>query len=772
MPLLHYKKLMKTMMMFIFMFIIVPLCFSYQAVPTWKKVTLPQSIMNGYFLDVFFLPTNPTFGWACGFDGQIALTTDGGSSWNASIIQGRPFLESIHFVDEKHGFTSGPGGVFKTTDGGLNWIDLGLRNFGSQIWGCYFSDKDNGIFVGGGCSGTEQIFGKTTDAGGSWTFYAGSENESGMADVILYSKNGLGFAVSSGLLWQTLNGGDTWNVFASIAGPRAWAEEITHVKNSFLTPFSGDDCFGGLRDYGGANFTTDNGKSWNVFTTNKSMFGSFLLDDKRGWICGDKGEVLSTTNAGLNWERHNCGLDGANIDDVWFVNDSIGWGAGQGIFKFSYTKLPESFINAPPMPYCAGDTVVLTVSNEFNNILWSTGGNSGSSTTVTKNTSVIVRANHIPTCTIVYDTLKVVFNPPVKAKLNISTDTILCENADIMIKVEGTYDSLNWFDGSNVKQRIFDRTQNPSGFYVDVFDSLKCSKRLVIPNIIWSNAFKPTIQNFGKAILCNSDSTELQAPKGFRSYLWSNGETNRTVTIKEPGQYHAILIDSLGCTYLSDTITIGKVDLDNFLSTSISGKKVLLFDTTVIGSKTCIELTFTNKNPFSEYLLELPFIKRNIQFSMPSSQFPMKIKPLDSLTLNVCFSPDSIGLWKDTMMFRDTCSSLVYPLIGYAIPFEINDVFKCGLHVKSAILSNGEGKYFQLFPHPIMGLARLVSPIDIAIYSIELYDIYGKSYQSELLSDMSRKEHEFEVNVPSGLYVPFIHSSIGTVQMNPVVIIR
>jgi len=741
-----------------------------QRVPSWKKAVLPQSIANGYFLDVFFLPANPQYGWACGFDGHIAITSDGGNSWNASIIQGRPFLESIHFVDSKHGFTSGPGGVFKTINGGISWTNISSFINMSQIWGCYFVDKDNGMYVGGGCNGSAQVFVRTTNGGNSWSVFESYEDETGLADLILYAKDGLGYAVSSGLLWQTQNGGRSWNVFATIAGPRAWAEEITHVKNSFLTPFSGDDCFGGIRNYGGANFTTDNGRTWNQYTTNKSMFGSFLIDEKKGWICGDQAEVLFTSNSGKDWTKINCGLDNANIDDVWFVNDSLGWAAGQGLFMFSYIDLPASFIKAPPKPYCVGDTVNLTVSDEFENVTWNIGGNTENSARVTKNTTVIARAYHKPTCRTITDTVVIEYNPPVQAQLNVKKDTILCGNDELTISVEGRYDTLIWYDGVQTKTRIFNKQANPSGFYVDVYDSLKCSRRLIIPSITWSNAPSPSIQIAGKPILCNADSTELIAPSGYISYTWNTGEKKQSIFVKEAGRYNVRLIDSLGCEVYSDTITIEKVDLDNYLSASVSGKKILEFDSTVIGAKSCIELTFTNKNAISDYVLDLPYIRRNIEFSVPMSQFPILIKPLDSLKLNICFSPDSIGIWRDTIIFRDTCSSLIYPLIGLGKPFIADELTKCNIDIKANIISNRFSSLFEIRPHPFGGSGVLITNRDIAIQSIEFLDIYGRTYPVDI--HRITLDYTLISNSPSGIYVPLIHTSFGIVQLHPLLIIR
>ncbi|MBI3258399.1 MAG: hypothetical protein HYZ54_02795 [Ignavibacteriae bacterium] len=85
----------------------------------WKKVNVSPPFDNGYYLDVFFLPANPLYGWICGFNGYVLRTTDGGVSWQGNIVVRDGMLESINFVTPSIGFTSGPNGIFKSTDGGI-----------------------------------------------------------------------------------------------------------------------------------------------------------------------------------------------------------------------------------------------------------------------------------------------------------------------------------------------------------------------------------------------------------------------------------------------------------------------------------------------------------------------------------------------------------------------------------------------------------------------------------------------------------------------------
>lgn len=316
-------------------FFIILLSFNSKAQYWEKSNNIPEPYKNNYWLDVFFHPSNPNYGWVCGFNGRVIRTTDGGNTWSGSTIVDVNHLEHIHFPTLNIGYVSGPDGIFKSTDGGNTWNDITPKEFLGFYWGCYFVDENNGILVGGGCI-NNQTFYKTTNGGISWTKFESNVPGSGLTDVILYDKNGLGYAVSSGLIWRTLNGGATWDVFSN-SGTKVWQEELTNINNSFLLPYSGIDCQGWGPD-GGARFTTNNGLTWNDFNTGKNMFGSFLINQYEGWVCGNDRSVYYTSDGGKNWEIRNCGLDSGNYDDLWFIDSSNGWIVGNGVYKLSNSK--------------------------------------------------------------------------------------------------------------------------------------------------------------------------------------------------------------------------------------------------------------------------------------------------------------------------------------------------------------------------------------------------------------------------------------------------
>lgn len=298
----------------------------------WEKVrSIPQPYLSNDWLDAYFLPSNPDYGWICGFSGMVIRTTDGGNTWSGARVPGANQLESIHFPSVNVGYTSGVEGIYKSTNGGATWFNITPSSSSFNLWGCYFVDNSNGFVIGGGCT-NGQYFWRTTDGGTTWNYFKGNLANSGLTDLIVYSMFGVGYASSSGWIWQTTDGGLTWSPWSD-TGPNDWQEEITRVGNSFCVPTS-TGCTGGGGG-GGIRFSTDNGLSWNRFNTGARMFGSYLLTTQTAWACGDNRNVWHTTNAGQDWILKNCGFDSGNLDDIWFINSNKGWIVGDGVYHLA-----------------------------------------------------------------------------------------------------------------------------------------------------------------------------------------------------------------------------------------------------------------------------------------------------------------------------------------------------------------------------------------------------------------------------------------------------
>ncbi|MEO1262526.1 MAG: FG-GAP-like repeat-containing protein [Bacteroidota bacterium] len=60
----------------------------------------------------------------------------------------------------------------------------------------------------------------------------------------------------------------------------------------------------------------------------------------------------------------------------------------------------------------------------------------------------------------------------------------------------------------------------------------------------------------GPTEICEGTSVQLIAPEGFAGYIWSTGETTRSITVDNPGFYQATLSDTAGCVSTSDQIAV------------------------------------------------------------------------------------------------------------------------------------------------------------------------------------------------------------------------
>ena len=53
---------------------------------------------------------------------------------------------------------------------------------------------------------------------------------------------------------------------------------------------------------------------------NTAFFSVYFVDSSKGWVSGYYGEILYTSNGGLNWIQQNSGVNSL-ISSLYFVNE-------------------------------------------------------------------------------------------------------------------------------------------------------------------------------------------------------------------------------------------------------------------------------------------------------------------------------------------------------------------------------------------------------------------------------------------------------------------
>lgn len=312
------------------------------SVAQWYKISAYQSY---FFNEVFFWDKDN--GWITEavtygpvYDGvRVLHTTDAGNNWEIDTLPNAfgSVNRDICFVEKDYGFISGDDGVWKTTNGGVTWINITPKNLtyipqytSGTAW---FKDRNNGVFGWNEYLAGDNImhFSRTSDAGLTWTETKMSVPNLGYIERLGASAyyNGIYYFTGTGGTLYTSNN-DGANFVLTNVGNNGFQEDIYVNQNNLLIASMHYQPDGGKMSR-----STDQGLSWVHTDFVYWMWGVTMYSPTHGWSCGDLGKTYKTTDAGKTWITNNCGMDTIDrIDDIYFVDAENGWAVGDGIYKF------------------------------------------------------------------------------------------------------------------------------------------------------------------------------------------------------------------------------------------------------------------------------------------------------------------------------------------------------------------------------------------------------------------------------------------------------
>lgn len=662
----------------------------------WREAALPSPFSQGYYLDVFFLPSNPNMGWACSIEGYVVRTTDAGNTWRGAQIRGGN-LEYVQFLNSSIGYASGPSGVYRSTDGGSSWRDITPNLVAEEkMWGSYWMSETEGLFFVGGCMTGRQYFYRTVDAGQTWTVTVTSEANSGLSDGIVF-RDGNGYAVSSGVLWGTNDAGRNWFKINN-TGARTWNEEITVFGRSILIPSSGTDCDGQTRGVGALRFSRDAGRSWTEFQTRSNMFGAFLVNDSTGWGVGDERAVFQTTNYGRTWVRRNCGIRG-NIDDVWFINDTLGWAVGDGIYRSSFGSGMSKITIYPDVrttTICAGDSLFVEAKGPFAPYEWNDGV-IAPSRIISRPGTYSVKAYDSLTCQFVQDTITVSLRSTFQPQISASSKMI-CQGDTMTLTVPGPVVSWLWSTGDTASTI---RTGSAGSVTCTTVDTAGC-RREVSFIVVVNQLPRPVITPNRGTTICVDEQIVLSANRGFSSYRWNTGETTSSITTSIAGEYVVEVVDANGCVGRSLPLTVSIRNVRNqakFLFTSTKPEYVIADHD--VGLLRCMNISIVNLSDTAALVMRGARFKGNVYFSVPQGQFPITIPPSGLGELVICASAVDVGQIQDSLLFDDACSTVGIPVFTTGLPIAHQGVSRCDLPVETSIIRAGSSWRLRApYPNP------------------------------------------------------------------------
>ena len=326
----------------ILLVLIVLLSYTYNIHPSpgWFS---QNSSVNKTFFDVYFI--NELTGWAVGDTGIIVKTTNGGINWFQQYDPNNIDLLAVRFINENIGWAVGGeyyynpfnveyAVIIKTTNGGTNWViqfstatgnrfyDLSVTD-SNTAYATHFGSDISGFVSSGG------IF-KTTNGGINW--YGISDPNLGMNygyKTIDFINQTTGWSMglytsctmSMRRIIKTTNRGLNWSIIRQDSASLG-------MVNMYFSQMRFFDTLNGYLLDGCLKRTTDGGYNWiNTDSTSTRLSqGYFFVNNDTGWIVGHN-SIKRTDNGGINWSSQNTSSV-ATLNSVYFINKNTGWVVG------------------------------------------------------------------------------------------------------------------------------------------------------------------------------------------------------------------------------------------------------------------------------------------------------------------------------------------------------------------------------------------------------------------------------------------------------------
>ncbi len=206
--------------------------------------------------------------------------------------------------------------------------------------------------------------------------------------------------------------------------------------------------------------------------------------------------------------------------------------------------------------FCYGDSLIVNAGFGFNSYQWS-NGSSAQQTTLHSSGDYKVIGTTIEGCKS-YDTIKIL-NVYALPQVKLNKDSILCVGSQGDLDAGPGYANYLWNTGANA-QHI---TVNAIGNYrVTVTDSNGCKNS--DSTSIKLLAAIPAEFLSGNDSVCVYGDLTIASLKNFKTYLWSNGHTGKSLTVTQPGRYILEVSDQNNCVGKDTVAIFGKQCLQGF----------------------------------------------------------------------------------------------------------------------------------------------------------------------------------------------------------------
>jgi len=288
------------------------------------------------------------------------LTIDGGENWNLIQLPAISGLignsidainKDIAWITLEDPAGSAKGGIFKTTNGGADWIkqETAFPGSGGRPKSIYFFDADNGLCTGNPKNGYWEIY-TTVDGGTNWTRVPSanipspvSGDETG-GGVKKGAGNSFWFNSAYRSLYHSTDRGLTWTVARDIPSPGGIGLEIAFKDslNGLVSSYFGEQVnkISSSSD-GGAHWTSLNAPphpSTYFIDYAPGTIGTYFITSHNniGYPVPTIAGSAYSIDGGHNWKQ----IDSLPHGAASFTLGNTGWSAGRGDIIYKWKGNP------------------------------------------------------------------------------------------------------------------------------------------------------------------------------------------------------------------------------------------------------------------------------------------------------------------------------------------------------------------------------------------------------------------------------------------------
>ena len=365
---------------------------SSSAFAQWTRVGSQLTGLSGGAPRISVVDSNIVWvaGGSIGASPKVYRTTDGGLNWVSLPAAGLPyFLTALAAKDSSTAFVADAGSadtnggnakLFKTTDAGLNWTIIDSSGGTSGFYDDIQFSKSNPQFGIAMCDppdgpGGPFIINKTNDGGITWvkTNPPGVTNSFGLyyvsypIDPMFYGFASLNVSSLLFTSYTTTDGGATWTLGNGDVGLVNWGDIV----------FNDDKQHGIMlgNDWPNIRISSNGGNDWTTLNTNTDLNGfstaSWVSGTNTVFICASVSpivkKIIRSDDNGLTWQQQSTpDYSFRELDYVRYGNTIVGY----AISNEGYVIKSIQDVSIVPVELTS---FTANVSNEGNiNLNWST----------------------------------------------------------------------------------------------------------------------------------------------------------------------------------------------------------------------------------------------------------------------------------------------------------------------------------------------------------------------------------------------------------------